>query len=126
MKKNVLYWIPRVLGILTILFMMMFSLDCLGEGSFKNQMICLLMHNLPAFGCAVVLFVAWKWELIGGILFAVIFVGLSIFFFSVTHKFTFLLVISPFVVCSALFILHDYILKKSQIKPDNLRDENQV
>lgn len=38
---KILYWTLRILAIVAILFMMMFSLDCFEEEVTKNILICL-------------------------------------------------------------------------------------
>lgn len=46
-KEKVLYWSPRILAILAILFIMMFSLDCFeGKWNLGEQLTCLFMHNI--------------------------------------------------------------------------------
>jgi hypothetical protein len=113
MAKKVLYWTPRILGILAILFMMMFSLDCFGENEpLKDQLICIFMHNIPAFVCIVVLIFAWKWELIGGILFILVFIAAGIFFDSFIKNPASLIVISPFLLTGVLFIVNYRLNKK--------------
>ena len=108
MTKKLLYWTPRILAILAILFMMVFSMDCFEMGG-KDALICLVMHNIPAFIIIIVLIVAWKWELIGGILFAVAFIAAGIFFNSFTGNPASLIVISPFLVVGILFIVDYYL-----------------
>jgi hypothetical protein len=105
MKNKILYWTPRILAILAILFMMMFSLDCFDMGG-KDALICLVMHNIPAFIIIIVLVIAWKWELVGGILFVVAFFAAGIFFRSFNGNPASLIVIAPFLVTGLLFILH--------------------
>jgi hypothetical protein len=61
---------PRILSILFILFLAMFSLDVFEEGQTWQQMaIGLFMHNIPVFVLAVVLWISWKREIVGGIAF---------------------------------------------------------
>jgi hypothetical protein len=113
MHNKLLYWSPRIIGILAILFMIMFSIDCFdGEGPISDQLLCLFMHNIPTFGFIIVLIIAWKWELIGGILFAMISLAAAIVFKSFAGNPASLLVISPFIICSALFIYHHYNQKR--------------
>ncbi|NOU47716.1 MAG: hypothetical protein HOO86_11735 [Bacteroidales bacterium] len=112
MVKNVLYWTPRILGILAILFMMMFSLDCFeGDYSFNEKLTCLFMHNLPSLGCILLLIIAWKWELIGGLLFILISIAMAIFFKSFAGNPASLVVISPFLITGILFIVHHQLQK---------------
>jgi len=108
MKNKLLYWTPRILAILAILFMMMFSLDCFDMGG-KDTLICLVMHNIPAFIVIAVLIVAWKWELIGGILFVLAFIAAGIFFRSFGGNPASLIVIAPFLLTGILFILHHFL-----------------
>lgn len=74
-KKNVnkfIYWAPRILSILFILFLMMFSLDIFDmKLNFWGTLLGLFMHNIPAFILIAVLVIAWKHELVGAIAFAV-------------------------------------------------------
>jgi hypothetical protein len=65
-----LYWAPRILAILLILFMMLFSLDVFQSGLTGWQIaIGLFMHNLPSLILAIVLLISWKYEIVGGIVF---------------------------------------------------------
>ena len=111
MKKKLLYWLPRLLAIVAILFMMMFSMDCFEMGG-TDALICLLMHNIPAFIIIGVLVVAWKWELIGGILFiAVSFAG-AIYFNGFGGNWGVLPIMAPFMLTGILFIIHYYLTNK--------------
>lgn len=65
-----IYWTPRILGIIFILFLMMFSLDVFQPGLTVWQItIGLLMHNLPALILLFFLIFSWKHEIVGGIVF---------------------------------------------------------
>jgi hypothetical protein len=110
MTAKILYWVPRILTILAILFMMMFSLDMIGENiPLGKKLLGLLIHNLPALILAAILVVAWKKELIGGLLFIVAFIAASIFFRSFSGNPGSLIVILPFLLTGILFILHNRI-----------------
>ncbi len=68
--SKTLYWTPRVLGIIAILFISMFAFDVFESGySFFETIIALFMHLIPSFILTIILVIAWKYELIGGILF---------------------------------------------------------
>lgn len=113
MTERSLYWAPRVLGILAILFMMLFSLDCFDfMESFLEMLTCFFMHNIPSLGIALVLVIAWKWELIGGLLFVVGFIVMAIFFRSFSGNPASLIVIAPFLITGILFILHYFYTSK--------------
>ncbi len=65
-----LFWTPRILAILFILFLAMFSLDIFeGNYGFWGTILGLFMHNIPALILLIVLIISWKHEIVGGIAF---------------------------------------------------------
>lgn len=65
-----LYWAPRILSIMFILFLMLFSLDIFDmELDFWGTALGLFMHNIPALFLLVILIISWKYEIVGGIVF---------------------------------------------------------
>ncbi len=65
-----LYWSPRILSILFLIFLALFSLDVISPGlSFQQIAIGLFMHNIPVFILLAVLLISWKYEIVGGIAF---------------------------------------------------------
>ena len=63
-----LFWSPRIISIIFILFLAMFSLDIFGNGyGFWETIIGLLMHNIPVFILTVFLIVAWRLEWVGAV-----------------------------------------------------------
>lgn len=65
-----IFWIPRILGILFILFLALFSLDIFeGNYGFWGTILGLFMHNIPALILLIVLIISWKHELVGAISF---------------------------------------------------------
>ena len=73
MKKKInkfVYWTPRILSILFLLFLVMFSLDVFDmKLGFWGTIVGLFMHNIPALILLVVLLISWKYEIVGGIVF---------------------------------------------------------
>ena len=79
-----IYWIPRILAILLILFLMIFSLDVFESGLTGWQMLIgLFMHNLPSLILAIVLWISWKYEIVGGVTFII--AGIAHIIFSVAR-----------------------------------------
>jgi hypothetical protein len=69
--KRLLFWAPRVLTILFILFLGLFALDVFGQGyTFWETLVALFIHLIPNMILALILILAWKWEWIGTVLFA--------------------------------------------------------
>lgn len=71
MEKKIskfVYWAPRILSVIFILFLVLLSLDVFSsELSFWETLVELFMHNIPAFVLLVVLLISWKYEIVGGI-----------------------------------------------------------
>jgi hypothetical protein len=69
-SNKFIYWTPRILSILFILFLAMFSLDVITpEASFGDIVLGLLIHNIPVFILIIILIIAWKKEIVGAIAF---------------------------------------------------------
>jgi len=65
-----IFWTPRIISILFILFLAMFSLDIFGNGyTFWETVLGLFMHNIPVFILTILLVLSWKHEIVGGIAF---------------------------------------------------------
>ena len=113
MKKTALFWIPRIIGIHAIAFMVMFSIDVFGGNEpLTKKLLGFLIHNIPALILIAALIIAWKREFIGGILFIVSFLAGCYFFKSFAGNLGSLVVISPFLLIGILFILNSAITKK--------------
>lgn len=123
---KVFHWLPRIICILTILFVSVFALDAFTpELTIWQQLSGFIMHLIPSFILLVILLVAWKWEYVGGIIFIFIGLGLSPFVFmhnyrmnnSVWMSFVIILTITiPFVIVGALFIVSHFLKKKNLSK----------
>lgn len=65
-----IYWMPRIISIAFILFLMLFSLDVFeGNYGFWGTIVGLFMHNIPALILLVIVIISWKYELVGAITF---------------------------------------------------------
>jgi len=65
-----IYWTPRILSIIFICFLALFSLDVISpELSFWQIVVGLFMHNIPVFILLAVLSISWKHEIVGGVVF---------------------------------------------------------
>lgn len=75
MKKKVnrfVYWAPRMLSILFLIFLALMSLDVFDMNlSFWQTILGLFMHNIPVFILLVILLISWKHEIVGGITFII-------------------------------------------------------
>lgn len=73
MKKKInkfIYWTPRILSLLFICFLALFSLDVISPDLSPGQIVLgLFMHNIPVFILLIVLLISWKREIVGGVVF---------------------------------------------------------
>ncbi len=125
MKTSVklFYWLPRLLCIAAILFISMFALDSFEKGlNIGQQLAQFFMHLIPSFILTAFLIVAWKWELIGGIIFTVVGLVMSPFVFQLNHNrngFSIaqslnvvLIITVPFIAVGILFLVSYYRKKR--------------
>jgi hypothetical protein len=79
--KQLLFWSPRVLGLLFALFVSLFALDVFGQGySFWATIGALLMHLMPVYILLIALVIGWRWAWAG----ALLFIGFSIWYLIVS------------------------------------------
>jgi len=122
-STKVLHWLPRILCILAILFISLFALDAFDPKlTLWEQITGFIIHLIPSFLLMLILLLAWKKELIGGIVFTVIGLGFSplvfIHNFRMNHSVwmslsIIALITIPFTIVGILFIMSHYRKKKS-------------
>ncbi len=120
-KTKILHYFPRILCIAAILFISLFAADAFEEGkSFTEQITAFFIHLIPSFVLIIFLIIAWKRELIGGIIFCVIALAFTPFIFKLNYSMndsvwmTIGIISSitlPFLIVGILFIL-SYFHKK--------------
>ncbi len=101
-----LFWTPRILTILFILFLAFFALDVFSEEhTFRESLTGFLIHLIPNFVLAGILLLAWKWEWIG----AVGFTGAGIFYLVMmwgdVHPGSFFIISGPAFLIGLLFLV---------------------
>jgi len=61
-----LHWVPRILGIVFILFVSLFAVDVFGEGnSILETLTALVIHLIPSFLLLAALLISWRWSWAG-------------------------------------------------------------
>ena len=108
-----LYWAPRVLAILAAAFISMFAMDVFSEGSsFWNTLPALAIHLIPTYILVVVIIVAWKWELVGGIIFIILSIAYIIMAWGRFHISVYVVISGPLFLTGILFLLNKFLLQK--------------
>lgn len=63
---RIIYWSPRIAGLLIIFFISLFALDVFeGDYTIGETLLALLMHLLPSLAMIVLLAIAWRYEAFG-------------------------------------------------------------
>jgi hypothetical protein len=99
--------IARILGILFICFITLFSLDVFdGTSPIWYQILGFLIHSIPSIILLAVLLLAWKYETIGGVLYIIAGFGLLLLYvISAIKEFHFYLIIWAIEIASPAFII---------------------
>lgn len=102
---KIIHWAPRVAAILIIFFVSLFSLDVFEmEASPLELLGGFLMHNIPAIGMLVLLFLAWKRPVVGFVAFLVAAALFALFFVRDSSDLPNLLVfVFPILLVACLF-----------------------
>jgi hypothetical protein len=121
---NFFHWLPRVLCILAILFISLFSMDAFEPGlSTIKQIGAFIIHLAPTFMLIAALVIAWKWEKMGGILFVAIGLAFTPFVFMLNYHHTESVWISililfvlnfPFILVGGLFLVSNHLKNKAE------------
>jgi hypothetical protein len=116
--SDLLFWTPRIICILTILFVSLFAFDAFSpELTIWQQIGGFLIHLIPSFILLGLLIIAWKWEKTGGIILTIIGVVFTVAVFNLNyqrnHSFTksfavVLMLCMPFILAGILFIVDHY------------------
>ena len=107
--RRLLYLTPKVLAIIFILFLSLFALDVFSmEGTILEKIGGFLIHLLPNFILLAILFVAWRFEKIGGILFILAGIIFTLFFRTYQQIMSILLVSFPLFLIGFLFLLNGF------------------
>ena len=122
--SRILFWLPRIMTILAILFVSIFALDAFQpELTVSEQWGGFVIHLVPSYLLTVILIVAWKWEYVGGILFLVIGLLATPYVFLGNYQVnnslgqSILVVLSvtiPFAIVGLLFLVNHFRNKKFQ------------
>jgi len=123
---KILHWAPRVICILAILLVSMFALDAFeSNNTIWQQIGGFLIHLIPSYVLIALLILAWKWELIGGIIFTLIGVGFSPFIYQHNYNMNhsvwmsleiISLITFPFIIVGVLFIMNHFMKRKNSVQ----------
>lgn len=105
MKQKIVYWAPRVLSILFVLLLSVFSLDVFDQVSGWAVVPALLMHLMIPLILLIAVIVAWRYDIFG----AAAFLLFIAYYFYIAgfdrHWSVYAVVIAPAAVICVLYLL---------------------
>ena len=102
---KLLSWLPRILALLFNALLVVLSLDSFsGDTSFGQQILGFLVHLIPAFLVGAGLVLAWRYRVLGGLLFLVLGMVFTIYFGTYQSTSHFLLISLPLFISGLLFM----------------------
>ena len=113
MARNIIIWLPRILGILILGFISMFALDVFSEGYSLGQLItALTIHLLPSFALLSALIIAWLFPLWGAGAYTLFAAFTYVFFHTYRLPLSFFLITFPPLLIAFLFALQAWYRRK--------------
>ncbi len=104
-SRTVLFWAPRLLGILFLLLLGMFSLDVFGMGGrFWETILAFLLHSIPAFILLAFFLFGWRREWVGAVGFLLFGTWYFIFAFGVDRSAYLVLGGVPLLIAALFFV----------------------
>jgi glucose-6-phosphate-specific signal transduction histidine kinase len=102
----VLYWTPRILGILFAGFISLFALDVFGAGySSAEALVALAIHLIPTALVLIAVALGWRREWLGALLFAALGVAYFVLSGGQQQWSAYLLIAGPLFLLAALFAI---------------------
>ncbi len=112
LRRSLLYWSPRILGILMAAFLSLFALDVFGPGiSWTQAFLGLLIHLIPTYLVLALLALAWRWEWAGALAFLALSIGYVVLSGGREHWSAYLTISGSLFAIGGLFFA-DWIAKK--------------
>jgi hypothetical protein len=105
--KHLLFWTPRILGLLFAAFISVFALDVFdGHHGFWQTALALAMHLIPTAVLLLFLVLAWRWEWTGAVFFTALAVLYLVAFPGRFHWSAYVLISGPLFLLGVLFLLN--------------------
>ena len=102
--KTALFYSPRILGLVFVGFLCLFSLDAFSEFEGWTSVLAVLMHLLIPAVVLLVVFVSWRNDLFGAALFFLLAVAYIVMVGLDRHWSWYLAISGPALVVSVLFL----------------------
>lgn len=102
-SRKLVVWSPRILAILVCIFVSLFALDALGNGTtLRGALPDVAIHLAPALLLVALLVASWRWAWVGGFGFTAAAAGYA--YVARNHVSWILCISVPLLILGALFI----------------------
>ncbi len=109
-----IFWLPRILGILLCVFISLFALDAFdGNSPLGRQILGFLIHLIPTYLLVFALILAWKKQVIGGIIF--ILLGFAYLLFAHNQHWSAYLIIAGIPMLIGFLFVIEYFQKSRNL-----------
>lgn len=106
-------WIPRLIAIVFILFLMMFSFDVFAmEDTILEKVVGFIIHSLPSLLIIVILVLNWNNPFRSSLIFLILAVLFTLMFKTFRRIDTFIFISVPPLLVGLLFLLTNKLQKK--------------
>ncbi|MEK7160665.1 MAG: hypothetical protein AAB724_01410 [Patescibacteria group bacterium] len=114
--KQSIYWAPRILSLLFVAFLSIFSFDVFDEYQGWAAILPLCLHLLPSLVLLAVVILAWKYDLIGAVVFLAAAIGYSCWAGFDRPGSWYVLISGPAFLVGILFFLSWFIKRRSGLR----------
>jgi hypothetical protein len=111
-QRTALFWVPRILAILTAVFLGTFALDVFTEGYRAGDLwVALLIHLIPSLLILASLGIAWRWERLGGWLFILLGLFYIWYFWHPSRWLSYLAISGPLFLTGLMFLFNNWLIR---------------
>ena len=117
-----LFWFPRILCIAFATFLIIFSFDVFNStDSIWKIIMGLLMHNIPTMLLYALIFLSWRREWLGAVIFALMGIGYIVFFWGKFSLDVYFVIAGPLLLISVLYLINWIYRKDIRLRLDELK-----
>ncbi len=119
---KLLFWVPRILCLVFALFLVIFSFDIFeGNQTTSQILIGLFMHNIPTFLLLLALWLTWKYEWVGSIIYGILGILYLAFFWGRFATDVYFFISGPLIFLSIMYLINWIYRKNIRLRLSELK-----
>jgi hypothetical protein len=120
--KLFLFWLPRLLALTLAFSLGIFAIDVLSmPAPFWRKIGGFIIHLIPSISILAITTISWKKSFIGILLFAILFVGFTLFFKTYNNSTRFIILSLPILIIALLYSLDFLNSRREEGKNEQLK-----